>query len=93
MNTSEFGNPIGDCDLHGPLNWGQYHYDRWRGLATGGAYDILMVYQISGSGDIAATLQETVLATPLPGALALFSGGLGVIGLLSRQKKRSAIAV
>jgi hypothetical protein len=31
-------------------------------------------------------------ATPLPAALPLFAGGLGVIGLLARRRKRKAIA-
>jgi hypothetical protein len=31
-----------------------------------------------------------VVATPLPAALPLFAGGLGVIGLLARRKKRKA---
>ena len=33
---------------------------------------------------------ETTSATPLPAALPLFAGGLGVIGLLARRKKRKA---
>jgi hypothetical protein len=33
-----------------------------------------------------------VVATPLPAALPLFAGGLGVIGLLARRKKRKAPA-
>src|SRR4029077_5659332 len=33
-----------------------------------------------------------VIATPLPAALPLFAGGLGVIGLLARGKKRKAPA-
>ena len=32
-------------------------------------------------------------ATPLPAALPLFAGGLGIIGLLARRRKRNANAV
>jgi hypothetical protein len=36
------------------------------------------------------TLSESVSATPLPAALPLFAGGLGMVGLLARRKKRKA---
>jgi hypothetical protein len=35
---------------------------------------------------------EVVTATPLPAALPLFAGGLGVIGLIGRRRKRKASA-
>ena len=34
-----------------------------------------------------------VLATPLPAALPLFAGGLGVLGLIAGRKKRKAIGI
>ena len=40
-------------------------------------------------GDWQVTVEA---ATPLPGALAMFSGGLGVIGLLGWRRKRKAAA-
>ena len=38
----------------------------------------------------AATLVITGINTPLPAALPLFAGGLGVLGLLARRRKRKA---
>jgi hypothetical protein len=35
------------------------------------------------------TITDSIAATPLPAALPLFIGGLGMIGLLSRRKKRN----
>jgi hypothetical protein len=40
-----------------------------------------------------ATVNYDVSQTPLPAALPLFAGGLGVIGLLARRRKRKATAV
>jgi hypothetical protein len=47
------------------------------------------------AGDVGVTLVRTadIGATPLPAALPLFAGGLGLIGLLARRKKRTAAAV
>jgi hypothetical protein len=39
-----------------------------------------------------AVFSADVDATPLPAALPLFAGGLGIIGLLARRKKRKAVA-
>jgi hypothetical protein len=36
------------------------------------------------------TLGPSVSSTPLPAALPLFAGGLGIVGLLARRKKRKA---
>jgi hypothetical protein len=36
------------------------------------------------------TLTETVSSTPLPAALPLFAGGLGIVGFLAGRKKRKA---
>jgi|ERR1022692_2571141 hypothetical protein len=38
-------------------------------------------------------LTQTTATTPLPAALPLFAGGLGVIGLLARRRKRKAAAL
>jgi hypothetical protein len=37
------------------------------------------------------SFSTSVFPTPLPGALSLFAGGLGVFGLLSRRKKRKGL--
>lgn len=49
-----------------------------------------MVY-VEANG-LPAVLDMELTATPLPAALPLFAGGLGMIGLLARRKKRSALA-
>jgi hypothetical protein len=42
-------------------------------------------------GDLAFLLSAgSVTTTPLPGALPLFAGGLGALGLLGRRRKRKA---
>jgi hypothetical protein len=40
----------------------------------------------------AGSLIPDVAATPLPAALPLFAGGLGMVGFLARRKKRKALA-
>ena len=42
------------------------------------------------SGTITSALAPA--ATPLPAALPLFAGGLGMVGFLARRKKRNALA-
>jgi hypothetical protein len=44
-------------------------------------------YEMSGTFDV---LNGPVSATPLPAALPLFAGGLGMLGFISRRKKRNA---
>ncbi len=47
----------------------------------------------SGEIDLIEVTQNTVSSTPLPAALPLFAGGLGLMGLLTkRRKQKSAIA-
>jgi hypothetical protein len=44
-------------------------------------------------GLVSATFTPAVSATPLPAALPLFAGGLGLVGFLSRRRKRSVMPV
>jgi hypothetical protein len=55
-----------------------------QGVTNASAYNF---YFSDGIGN------SPVSATPLPAALPLFAGGLGVIGLLARRRKRKATAV
>jgi hypothetical protein len=62
------------------------------GNTGGGPYSITEEYAINATG--ATTTNATIgltATTPLPGALALFGGGLGVLGLLARRKKRKGV--
>ena len=43
--------------------------------------------------DFTITAADETNATPLPAALPLFAGGLGVIGLLAQRRKRRAAAI
>jgi len=45
-----------------------------------------------GTSGTNVSFSTTVNATPLPAALPLFAGGLGVIGLVARRKKRNRVA-
>jgi hypothetical protein len=44
-------------------------------------------------GDLLVTGPTLATSTPLPGALSVFSGGLGLVGFLLRRKKRKAALV
>jgi hypothetical protein len=50
-----------------------------------------------GTGNSLGDVQETVVvgtgATPLPGALPLFAGGLGLVGLLAKRRKKFTPAI
>jgi hypothetical protein len=45
-----------------------------------------------GTSGTNVSFSTTVNATPLPAALPLFAGGLGVIGLVARRRKRNRVA-
>jgi hypothetical protein len=47
---------------------------------------------VQSGGDFGNTSFVSVSATPLPAALPLFAGGLGVIGLLARRRKQKNAA-
>jgi len=51
---------------------------------SGGAFTL---YYVSANG-LPSVLDVEASTTPLPAALPLFAGGLGVVGLLARRKKR-----
>jgi hypothetical protein len=46
----------------------------------------------AGRSITGGSLDEVPAATPLPAALPLFAGGLGMVGFLARRKKRNALA-
>lgn len=56
-------------------------------------YAITEVFTITATG--AGSTNDTIdlVATPLPGALPLFAGGLGVLGLLARRKKKTVATI
>jgi hypothetical protein len=45
-----------------------------------------------GPGVLEALIESNVGATPLPAALPMFMGGLGLIGLIARRRKQKAVA-
>ena len=49
--------------------------------------------QIKDFDDMVVRIAAAPIATPLPGALPLFAGGLGALGLLGWRRKRKAAAV
>jgi hypothetical protein len=61
---------------------------------TDGVYITADIYNPnSPNSDKTGTVGAVLATTPLPGALPLFAGGLGAMGLLLRGKKRKAAAI
>ncbi len=60
-------------------------------LNASGTYTLTERYVINASGAGTTNDTETISSTPLPAALPLMAGGLGVMGLLARRKKRKAV--
>ena len=68
--------------------WGSFSVDFARiGLGQGGNDGVPYNYFVD---DLSITTADAT--TPLPAALPLFAGGLGVMGLLARRRKRKAVA-
>jgi hypothetical protein len=62
-------------------------------LGAFGVYPVRSPSDLSGFGSFAqGTLTVEATATPLPAALPLFAGGLGMISLLGARKRRKAQA-
>jgi hypothetical protein len=60
---------------------------------TGSLYSVTEEYIITATGATFTNATIDVQETPLPAALPLFAGGLGVIGLLARRSKKKGKAV
>ena len=57
------------------------------------SYVLTLSAVLNTTGASLGSVQETINATPIPAALPLFAGGLGMIGLLARRRKRKATAL
>jgi hypothetical protein len=58
---------------------------------TGSLYSVTEEYKIVATGASYTNATIDVQTTPLPAALPLFAGGLGVIGLLARRSKKKGV--
>lgn len=56
-----------------------------------GPYSLTELYTVvaTGAGEVNSTID--ISNTPLPAALPLFAGGLGIMGLLARRKKKKGV--
>jgi hypothetical protein len=97
-----FSGPNGTGSLEGTIHGSDlatqtYGHDLVKLTLGGSIFQSIVLYS-SGPAFEFANLHTTPLAgptpspTPLPAALPLFAGGLGVIGLLSRFRKRKSTA-
>lgn len=78
-------NPVADV-------WTEYSFDV---TATGSDTFELSFFNnpgFTGLDNFTGTNVASVSPTPLPAALALFTGGLGFMGLLGRRKKKQVAA-
>jgi hypothetical protein len=72
--------------LSGPTN-----YDVPFSIAyTAGSYDVYLELADGPDPDNSVSLVSAISATPLPATLPLFAGGLGMVGWLTRRKKRNS---
>src|SRR5262249_2698200 len=100
LNGVDTGNP---GNPYGPSG-GPFSFDHWVSfLISAGFQDGLNTLDFivmngnnaddqTGPTSLRVELSGTAAATPLPAALPLFAGGLGVIGLLARRRKRKIVA-
>jgi hypothetical protein len=59
---------------------------------TAGTYDVYIELASTDDPNNTISLTSVVSSTPLPAALPLFAGGLGMFGLLAGRRKRKASA-
>jgi hypothetical protein len=69
-----------------------YSADIFNFLAVDARYVRLDMTQCGSSGCSIGEVAFAVTSTPLPGALTLFAGGLGVLGMLARRKRSRRVA-
>jgi hypothetical protein len=67
--------------------------DNGSGDTSGGLYSLTAEYTIMTTGTVSSNATIEIQSTPLPATIAMFSGGLGMIGLLARRRKSHSVAV